>query len=74
VRLFLAAVPNETGLGYDATLFVLGRHQPATEACQPFRILRGADMQTILSVLTLFYREYFRTKLAEMGALPPIPR
>jgi hypothetical protein len=31
-------------------------------------------MSTILSLLTLLYREYFRTKLAEMKALPPIPR
>jgi len=30
-------------------------------------------MPTILSLLTLLYREYFRTKLAEMKALPPIP-
>ena len=71
---FLPAVPNDTEPGCDETLFVQGRHQPATQACQPLRSVRGAPMSTILSVLTLLYREYFRTKLAEMKALPPIPR
>jgi len=31
-------------------------------------------MSVIFSIIDLLYREYFRTKLAEMKALPPIPR
>jgi hypothetical protein len=30
-------------------------------------------MSVIFSIIDLLYREYFRTKLAEMGALPAIP-
>ena len=74
VKGFFPAQLNETRGVCDVKPFsscgdiARNRGVPAFSAC------KGADMSTILSLLTLFYRESFRTKLAEMKALPPIPR
>jgi len=34
---------------------------------------RGAAMSVIFSFIDLLYREYFKTKLQEMNALPHLP-
>jgi hypothetical protein len=34
---------------------------------------RGAAMSAITAIVDLLYREYFKTKLGEMNALPHLP-
>jgi hypothetical protein len=34
---------------------------------------RGAAMSAIIAIIDLLYREYFKTKLGEMKALPHLP-
>jgi hypothetical protein len=67
------AVPNETGSGDDAALLHLDDINPQQRRASVSASGGVRPMSTILSLLTLFYREYFRTKLGEMKALPHLP-